>query len=136
MSVTPTFVTTPKIGVAKFTSADLANAKKTLITAGANGSKVTSLTITSTDTSDRIANVWLTRSAVSYLLASNMILAGSGSDGVLSSVDVMDRWAGMPYDSNGLPYILLESGDTLQVSLTTVVTAAKAVDIAAIGAHF
>jgi len=136
MSVTPTFVTTPKIGVVQFLNADAANTKKTVVTAGASGSKVTSLTVASTDTVARVAQMWLTRAAVSYLLTSRSVPAGSGSDGTLNSVDVMGLWEGLPYDSNGLPYLLLESGDTLQVSLTTQVTAAKEVDITAVGANF
>lgn len=136
MSVTPTFVTTPKFGIVQFLNADSANTKKSLLTAGANGSKVTSVTVASTDTVDRIAQVWLTRSATNYLLVSRNIPAGSGSDGTLVSLDIMGLWEGLPYDSNGLPYLLLESGDVLKASLTTQVTAAKEVDIAAIGAHF
>ena len=134
----PIFVQTPKITPAAFTNADAANTKKTITTAGTNGSKVTSISAASTDSSARIVQIWLTRSAVSYLLASINVPITAGSDGSTPSVNLMSAtlWPGLSEDPTGQPYLLLESGDTLQVSFTTQVTAAKEIDVTAVFADY
>lgn len=132
------YVQTPEITPAAFTNADAANTKKTVATAGVNGSKVVGVMITSRDTSDRIAQLWLTRSAVSYLLAAASVVAGSGSDGTTPAVNLFDRtlFSGLPVDNDGQAYLFLVSGDTLQVSFTTQITAAKEADAAAVYGNF
>lgn len=132
------FVQTPKITPAAFTNADSANTKKTIGTAGTNGMKVVAVSIASTDTSARIAQLWLTRSATSYLLASYSVPITSGSDGSTVSANLLASyvWPGLPVDADGQPYLFLESGDTLQVSFTTQVTSGKEIDVVAVGANF
>lgn len=132
------YVQTPKITPAAFTNSDSANTKKTIATAGSNGSKVVGITATSTDTSTRIAQLWLTRSAVSSLLCSLIVSVAAGSDGAVAASNLINTtiWPSLPVDNDGQPYFFLESGDTLQVSFTTQVTAAKEIDVAAIFANF
>lgn len=120
----------------EFTAATVINTKTTVVTAGASGTKVGSLTATSTDSSDRVVQVWLTRSAASYLLTSGLVPANAGSDGIVFPFDLLNTWTGLPFDINGLPYLLLESGDTLQVSIPVALTAAKKLDLASVGANF
>jgi hypothetical protein len=138
MATDPVFVQLPKIGPAAFTNADAANAKKTTITAGGNGAKLFALSATSTDTVARIMQVWLTRGTLTYLLTAVSIPALSGSDGVTPNVDLLNntQWPGLPYDGNAQGFVLLQGGDTIQVSLTTQVTAAKEVDAVAISADY
>lgn len=134
----PVFVQTPGLGVVAFVNADAANAKKTIVTAGVNGSKVVSLTVASTDSSARIAQVWLTRSATSYLLASLSVPITSGSDGTTPVVNLMNAtiWPGLPVDNVAQRFFYLQSGDTLQISFTTQVTSAKEIDLAAVYSNF
>lgn len=134
----PVFIQTPKITPAAFTNADAANTKKTIATAGVNGAKVTTVTIASTDTAPRIAQLWLTRAAVSYLLTSLTVPLASGSDGSAPSVDLINAtiWPGLAVDNVTQRFFYLESGDTLQVSFTTQVTAAKEIDVTAVFANF
>lgn len=134
----PTFVQTPKTTPIAFTNGDSANTKKTIATAGSDGSKIVAVTAASTDSSTRIAQLWLTRSATSYLLSSTTIAITAGSDGSTPAANLMNTtdWPSRPIDKDSQRYILLESGDTLQVSFTTQVTAAKEIDVVAVFANF
>ena len=139
MAAAPVFTATPKITPAAFTSSDSANTKKTIATAGSAGSKVVGVTAASTDSSTRIAQLWLTRSATSYLLASTTVAVTAGSDGATGAQDLMTAtlWPGLSNDgTTGQRFFFLESGDTLQVSFTTVITAAKEIDVVAHFANF
>ncbi len=139
MAAAPTFTSTPKITPAAFTNADSANAKKTIATAGTLGSKIVGVTAAGTDTSTRIAQLWLTRSATSYLLASTTVAVTAGSDGATAVQDLMTAslWPGLSNDgTTGQRFFFLESGDTLQVSFTTQVTSAKEIDVVAHFANF
>lgn len=131
------FAQTPKITPAAFTNADSANTKKTIVTAGSDGSKVVAVTATSTETANaRVAQIWLTRSATSYLLASCNIPVNSGFDGTVATVNLLSLFTGLPTDNDGQVYLFLESGDTLQASTTTQVASGKEVDITAIFGNF
>lgn len=137
MASTPVFAATPKITPAAFTNADAANTKKTIATAGSAGMKVVSVHATSTDTSARVAQLWLTRSATSYLLGSISVPAGAGNDGATAVADLMGYgvFGAFPVDSDGQHYVFLENGDTLQASFTTQVTAAKEIDVVSIAGN-
>lgn len=137
VTATPVFVQTPKITPAAFTNADSANTKKTIHTAGTNGSKIVGVSATSTDTSNRTAQLWLTRSATSYLLGSFVVNTLAGTDGTNPAMNLFSGFLmQLPADNDGQKYLFLESGDTLQVSFTTQVTSAKEIDVVAIGANF
>jgi hypothetical protein len=135
---TPVFVQTPKITPAAFTNSDSANTKKTIATAGSDGMKVTAVLATSTDTSNRTGQLWLTRSATSYLLGSTVVTTLAGTDGSTATANLLpvSLMGGLPKDNDGQAYLFLESGDTLQVSFTAQVTSAKEVDVVAIAANF
>lgn len=131
------FVQTPKITPKSILPADT-TAKVTICTAGSDGTKVVGITVTSTDTGTRILQIWLTRSATSYLLASYLIAIGAGTDGAISVFDAMNGviWPGLPFDNDGQRYFFLESGDTLQASVTVAITAAKEIDITVVSGNF
>lgn len=129
MAGSANFVGTPKVGLVQIVAAD-ASTKKTLITAGASGSKVVSLYGTSDDTVDRLIQVYRTRAAVDYLLCSRTIRDLSGSnDATDPTVNLLQYLPSLAWDSDGQKYFFLESGDTLRVMSTTTVTAAKAVSV-------
>jgi hypothetical protein len=135
LSATPAFVATPKITPVSILPADTTT-KKTVCTAGASGTKVVALLGTSTDTSNRIVQVWLNRSATNYLLASYTLQLASGSDGSTGTQNLLSNIQGLPRDNDGQIYLFLEFGDTLQVSTTTTVTAAKEIDVTCISGNF
>lgn len=132
-----TFVQTPKITPKSILPADT-TAKVTICTAGADGTKVVSITVTSTDTGSRILQIWLTRAATSFLLASFIIPTLSGTDGAAAVYNAMNstQWPGLPIDNDGQRYFFLVSGDTLQASVTVAVTAAKEIDVTVVSGDF
>ncbi len=134
MAATPAFASVPKITPMSFVNADGTN-KKTVFTAGSSGSKVTAIVCTSTDTGTRILQLYLTRSATNYLLGSYLIAIGAGSDGVAVTGNLLTMTMALPNDNDGQRYIFLESGDTLTVMVTVAVTAAKEIDVIAIGGN-
>ena len=124
------------LGLAQILPADTTTAK-TVVTAGANGTKITGLTCSSNDTS-RIVQLSLVRSAVVYILTTITVAANAGTDGTAAAVNLLNTTStpGLPIDNDGQPYINMKSGDTLTAAVTVTVTAAKTISIAAIGADF
>lgn len=133
----PVFPQTPKSGVVSFVNAD-GTTKKTLLTAGTEGTKLVSVTATSTDSSARVCQLWLTRSATSYLICALSIPANSGSDGTTAAVNIVNSTIlpGLPVDNVSQRFIYLQSGDTLQASFTAAVTATKEIDLLAVATNF
>lgn len=140
---TPTLPRQPRKGLVQILPADTTG-QKTVVTAGASGSKVVSLYASSTDTSARDVQVSLVRSATTYLLGTVTVPANSGNTNALPTIDLMQTLtvtpqfpAGMfPNDGDAQHYAFLESGDTLVVSALTTVTAAKVISIHADYADF
>jgi hypothetical protein len=137
VTATPVFVQTPKNTQITILPAD-ASTQKTLVTAGANGTKVVAIQFTSTDTSARVVNVNITRSAVTVLVGAVNLPTLCGTDGVTPAVDGMGVTLnpGLPIDNDGQKYVFLQSGDTLQINSQTTVTAAKTITATAIHADF
>lgn len=130
VNTTPVFVKTPKFGRCSFTNSDSANTKKTIATAGADGTKwPAKICVTSTDTSARVGQLWLTRSATSTLIGSFSVPAASGTDGTTASADLASLLSTcFPVDNDGQRYGFAESGDTLDISFTAQVTSGKEID--------
>jgi hypothetical protein len=138
VTATPVFVQTPKVTPQNYVQGtDVAGTYKTIYTAGANGSKVASISIATDDTTAaHLITFIITRSAVDYVLGiANVTTAGEGTQ---SSTVAVDGMAGMilPVDNDGQKYLFLVSGDTLRATFATALTAAKRIDITAIGADF
>ena len=76
-TATPIFPQTVKNYVAQILPADTTT-KKTLVTGATNGTKIESITVASTDTSARDLLLYLTVSAVDYLLGTVAIPINSG----------------------------------------------------------
>lgn len=134
MSATPAFVATPNTGLVQIVPAD-ASAQKTLFTAGASGAKVTSVSVVSDDTAARVLQLSVLRGGTNYPIATVNVPIGSGSDGTIVSIDMLNTtispW--LPIDNDGEAYLILKSGDVLQVKSLTTVTAAKTITVFAQG---
>jgi hypothetical protein len=138
VTATPVFVQTPKVGNVQILPADASNLK-TIVTGGANGTKVTSLICTSTDTSTRDVQVGITISATFYPLLTVTVAITAGTIAATAAANLFDvsKCPGLPIDSDGNPYIFLPSSSyTLQAKSLTTVTAAKELDITAVAADF
>jgi hypothetical protein len=127
-----TLIRQPQNGKVQIANAD-AQAQKTVYTAGASGSKVSSLIATSSDTSARDVQISITNGGTSYPLGTVSVVAGAGNSSGTASVNLLDptRLIGLAYDSDGNPFIHLISGDTLTVSALTSVTSGKLVTVTA-----
>lgn len=135
MASTPTLIQTAKLGASQILPADTTT-KKTVVTAGASASKVVGFGVASTDSAARIAQLWMLRGGVLYLVNTKSITALAGNDGTVAPVDLLDNIPWLPIDNDGQKYLLVESGDVLQWNATTTVTAAKELDALAVFGNF
>lgn len=133
MSATPFFFGTPKNSKVQILPADTSSLK-TVVTGAANGSKVVALIVASDDTSARDVTFGVTKSATFYPLASKTVPITAGTVAGTPPINLLDPSVipGLPVDNDGQPYILLETGDTLQAKSLTTVTAAKAISLTAL----
>ena len=93
----------------------------------------------STDTSARDVQIGITKSAVFYILATKTVSLTAGHVAGVAAVNLLNTtdMPGLPVDSDGQVYLFLsDANDTLQIKSLTTVTAAKEIDINAIGADF
>lgn len=135
MSASPAFIASPKNPAVAFANAD-STTFKTLLTAGASGSRLDTLIGTSTDTVANIVQLCITRSAVDYLLGEIGIPANAGTNGTVKSVAVLN-----PTDIPGLSYtegggLFLESGSVLKARVKTSVAGAFSLQLVGIGGDY
>jgi hypothetical protein len=107
-----------------------ANTLVALISPGANGTKVESITLTSTDASVAYTvQFWVTISSVNYLIGSVTLPVNSGNTAAAPPVNALTRanFPSLAIDANTNPYLYLASGSVLSFSSTVVVTTAKIV---------
>lgn len=110
----------------------------TVVTPGAQGQKVTSLIASSDDTAARDLQLVITKGAVDYPLGTVAIPITAGTIAATPHVDLLapGMMPGLPTDSDGNPYLLLETGAVLKAKVLVAVTAAKFINIIAKGGDF
>lgn len=127
---------TPNRGIVQFLQGtDVAGTYKTLYTAGANGSKVTALWATNNDASaTHVLTCQIVNTAVKYGGVTLLSIVNAGFLTAVPPQSMMTPavWAGLPIDGNGNPYLTLASGDTLQCTFATALTAADVININAV----
>jgi len=141
VTATPVFVQTPNRGIVQFLQGtDSAGTYKTLYTGGANGSKCTGMYITSNDAAAHLVTIQLVNSSVKY--GGMAISTGTTTPGFASGAPAISamapvNWPGLPTDSDGNPYFYLAgTGDTIQATFGTGLTASTVINIVAICADF
>jgi hypothetical protein len=127
---------TPQRESYQYTSASTPAAYTTVYTAGANGSIITALIESNTDSSATHVVNCSVYNATIQLTSSTAITTTSPAAGSWNNINIMATWTGLPLDQNGNPFLILVSGDTLQCTYATAITAAKFVVITAIGADY
>lgn len=127
MTATPVLPQTPKITPQTIAAADTTSLK-TLCTAGANGSKVIAVNVTSDDTAAKVIRIGITRSGTFYPLGSYSVPLSTGLAGV-TSIDLLALVRSLPYDADGCRFIYLQSGDTLQAMAEATLTAGKTMNV-------
>jgi hypothetical protein len=107
-------------------------------TAGANGSKITGIIATSTDTVARDIQVFITNGGTDYLLGTKNVAISSGNVNGTPSTNILDPAVipGLPIDSDGNPFLYLISGDVLKFASLTTVTTALSVTLTTFAADF
>lgn len=107
-------------------------------TAGADGGRINSLVIQSTDTAIRDIKLFITDAAVDFPIGTVRIPASAGNNGTTASVNALAAalLPGLPLDSNGNPYIQLEGTAKLRGAMLVTITAATQVTVNALGENF
>ena len=115
-----------------------ASALVVLLTPGVNGSRVDNISITSTDTTDRSVQLYVTSGGTDYLIATISVPQASGNTNNVYAVAAFQGLAfqGFNYDPNGNRYIYLSSGSVLKAKSTTTVTAAKVIQFIVQGGDY
>lgn len=131
---------TPNRGIVQFLQGtDVAGTYKTAYTAGTNGSKITGLYTNNNDGSAthlitcQIVNGGVKYGGVALTSVSNAGFASGTPAQALLSVTL---WPGLPVDSDGNNFLYLVSGDTLQCTYATALTASTLINIVTIAADF
>jgi hypothetical protein len=132
-----TFVKQPRLAVQNFVQAvDVAGTFKTVVIAGPNGSKVTSIVVCSTDTVNaHVVTIAVNRSTVRYTLNSANVVINTGTNGIVAPIDLFST-AALPVDNDGQKYLFLESGDTLDATFATALNTAQALMLMAVYGDF
>lgn len=112
---------------------------KTIVTAGANGSVIESLNISNTDAGVAYTlQLYMNDGSTNHLLCSVNIPLSSGNTTAAPAVDVLRSGLvpGVILDANGNYVLNVPSGFIFKAAVTVTVTAAKVVDVVAMGSDF
>lgn len=139
MTNVPAFPSTVANAVAVINNAS-GTGKVTVRTASANGDKIESICLTSTDTSARVLNVIITVSATDYQIGTINVPITAGTDAAATAaVSLLENNSMMPFlrkDSNGRAYLYLANGSTLSLAAQVAITSGKQINVfAQIGAY-
>jgi hypothetical protein len=134
MAATASFIATPKTPVAAFVNAD-GTAFKTIITGGALGTRVDSLSASNGDAANpSVMQLAIQVSGVDYVIGEVAVPAGAGTNGVAKSVsllNVSDIPAMAIAEGSAL---WLATGASLRARVKTAVSGANVVHVVGIAA--
>jgi hypothetical protein len=143
VSLTPNSIITPQTptrGLVQFLQGtDVAATYKTIYTGGANGSKIVGLWLTTNDgTATHLVTVQIVNTAVKYggVAITSVLSAGFANATPAQNLMSPTNWPGLPVDAAGNPYLILASGDTLQATFATALTASTLINIVAVAADY
>jgi hypothetical protein len=134
MAVTPNSVVTPQAlntSAKVFTEANAAT-KQNLVTTGANGTLIRSVTVATNNSADRQLNLFYYTGTTATLLASVTVPDLSGSDGgtnpVKNALNTTD-FPGLPLDANENPYLWVAAGHSIQAAFDANMAAGKTANV-------
>lgn len=127
-NTSPIFPLTPKTSTVTLVNAD-GTTKKTLITAGANGSKIDAVKILSDDTATVTLSFYLNKGGTDYLVGTVSVTAGTGITAGTSPAEALE------YVNDGYA-LALEAGIVLKVAASASVTSGKTVTVVAHAGDF
>lgn len=139
MSNLPIFPTTIKSWLAKIALADT-TALKTLVTPGANGSRIDSIMVSNTATAAASdLQFYITFGGVDYLIDTVTIPVNSGFVNSIVPVAILahaTKFLWTAYDANGNRYLVLASGAVLKAKVLANMATGKEIAIFAQGADY
>jgi hypothetical protein len=142
-ATTPNSVITPQTpnrGIVQFLQGtDTAGTYKTLYTAGTNGSKCVALYTNNNDASaTHLITVQIVNATILYggVALTSVSSAGYVSGTPAQALMTPALWPGLPLDSDGNPFLILKSGDTLQATFATALTSTDLINVYAICSDF
>lgn len=136
MSASPSFIATPKTPAQSFVNAD-GTSFKSVMSAGASGSRIDTLIGTNTDTGNAyVVQFAIQKSAVDYVIGEVNIPIGAGTNGSAKSVAMLNATdiPGLTYTENGAVY--LETGCVLRARVKTAVAGVNTVQIVGVGGDY
>jgi hypothetical protein len=129
----PVFMQTPTVGKVQFVQGtDSTGTYKTLYTAGTNGARCNAMWLTTDDgTATHLVTVQVVSGGIRW---GGVAALTTVSQGFVSGTPALNLlaptlWPGLPLDSDGNPYIQLATGDTLQATYATALTAATRINL-------
>lgn len=126
MAGVPTFVATPGGRPINFVNAD-GTAKKLLFTAGVNGAKLMAVNVTSPEA--KTVRIYYRQGATDSMLMALTVTAGSGTNGTLPPMSLLDIVITMAKDNDGQRYFFIEGGDSVYCDVTVAVTGVNVVSV-------
>lgn len=130
MSANPKLISTIRNPAIRIQNADGTAVKSLSVAPPADGARVKSLHITSDDTAAQVLQMWVTISAVDYLLGEIAVPAGAGSDGATSAVNGLAGTLMPQLQTDGIEkWLDLAAGSDLKFKSKTAITAGKTIYI-------
>jgi hypothetical protein len=131
-NINPTFPKQPQNAKVQITNATNL-AAVTVITPGANGSKLVGLIATNSDTNPYSVQVKVMAGTVLFLLGTFTVPASAGNLAGTPAVNLLNpsTIAGLVIDSDGNPFLFLGASDTLTIASLTQVTSGQVINVTA-----
>jgi hypothetical protein len=126
-NIDPIFEAVPVVEGQQFTSADT-TAKKSLVTGGANGTRIDSIMCSTNDTAAVNLAFYINDGATDLYIGVVALPIGAG-------YTTVPRIEGMA-TLNGLGYLVLPSGHILKCNCVATMTAAKTTDVVVMGGDY
>lgn len=122
MAVNPSFVNTPNNNALTFVNAD-GTAKKTLITASANGTKVMSIGANTFDGTPRFIELYWSNGITDFLIAEISLPINAGL-GAVNGIDLLlgTKIPALEIDNNGNRFLRIKSGESIKVAMDSAVS--------------
>ena len=135
MSSNPNFVSTVRTAAASIANAD-GTAFKTLLAAGASGSRVDAASITNSDAANAyVVQVAIKLGTTDYVIGEVAVPAGAGTNGTALAVSLLDSTS-LPALANTLNVQFLAAGAELRVRAKSVVSGSNTLAIVATGGDY
>lgn len=136
MSSTPAFFVTPRTIAARLQNSDGTTLVQ-VYSPPVSGAKVVSLMAASTDGTARDIGLFITKGGVDYPIGTVGVPITAGTIAATPQVNLLNRtsFPGLPIDSDGQPYILLETGAVLKAKALVAITAAAFMNITGVAAE-